>query len=97
MNEVQLFNFENHEVRSLLINSEPWFVGRDVAEVLGYKKPENAIANHVDDDDKTTTLIQGIGSNYKSKTMIINESGLYCLVLSSKLPSSQEIQEMGNK
>lgn len=92
MNEVQLFNFENHEVRSLLINSEPWFVGRDVAEVLGYKKPENAIANHVDDDDKTTTLIQGIGSNYKSKTMIINESGLYCLVLSSKLPSAKKFK-----
>lgn len=92
MNEVQLFNFENHEVRSLLINSEPWFVGRDVAEVLGYKKPENAIANHVDDDDKTTTLIQGIGSNYKSKTIIINESGLYCLVLSSKLPSAKKFK-----
>lgn len=92
MNEVQLFNFESHEVRSLLINSEPWFVGRDVAEVLGYKKPENAIANHVDDDDKTTTLIQGIGSNYKSKTMIINESGLYCLVLSSKLPSAKKFK-----
>lgn len=92
MNEVQLFNFENHEVRSLLINSEPWFVGRDVAEVLGYKKPENAIANHVDDDDKTTTIIQGIGSNYKSKTMIINESGLYCLVLSSKLPSAKKFK-----
>ena len=92
MNEVQLFNFENHEVRSLLINSEPWFVGRDVAEVLGYKKPENAIANHVDDDDKTTTLIQGIGSNYKSKTMIINESGLYCLVLSSKLSSAKKFK-----
>ena len=92
MNEVQLFNFENHEVRSLLVNSEPWFVGRDVAEVLGYKKPENAITNHVDDDDKTTTLIQGIGSNYKSKTMIINESGLYCLVLSSKLPSAKKFK-----
>lgn len=92
MNEVQLFNFESHEVRSLLINSEPWFVGRDIAEVLGYKKPENAIANHVDDDDKTTTLIQGIGSNYKSKTMIINESGLYSLILSSKLESAKKFK-----
>ena len=92
MNEVQLFNFENNEVRSLLINSEPWFVGKDVAEILGYKKPENAIANHVDEDDKTTTLIQGTGSNYKSKTMIINESGLYSLVLSSKLPSAKKFK-----
>jgi anti-repressor protein len=92
MNEVQLFNFESHEVRSLLINSEPWFVGRDIAEILGYKKPENAIANHVDDDDKTTTLIQGIGSNYKSKTMIINESGLYALIFGSKLESAQKFK-----
>lgn len=92
MNEVQLFNFENHEVRSLLINSEPWFVGKDVASILGYKKPENAITNHVDDEDKTTTLIQGTGSNYKSKTVIINESGLYSLVLSSKLPSAKKFK-----
>lgn len=93
MNELQVFkNQEFGSVRTLVINSEPWFVGRDVAEVLGYKKPENAIANHVDDDDKTTTLIQGIGSNYKSKTMIINESGLYCLVLSSKLPSAKKFK-----
>lgn len=92
MNEVQLFNFENHEVRSLVIDSEPWFVGKDVASILGYKKPENAITNHVDDEDKTTTLIQGTGSNYKSKTVIINESGLYSLVLSSKLPSAKKFK-----
>lgn len=93
MNELQVFkNQEFGSVRTLVINSEPWFVGRDIAEVLGYKKPENAIANHVDDDDKTTTLIQGIDSNYKSKTMIINESGLYCLVLSSKLPSAKKFK-----
>lgn len=93
MNELQVFkNQEFGSVRTLVIDNEPWFVGRDIAEVLGYKKPENAIANHVDDDDKTTTLIQGIGSNYKSKTMIINESGLYCLVLSSKLPSAKKFK-----
>lgn len=92
MNEVQLFNFENHEVRSLLINSEPWFVGKDVAKILGYKKPENAITNHVDDEDKTTTLIQGTGSNYKSKTVIINESGLYALIFGSKLESAQKFK-----
>ena len=59
------------------------FVGKDVATALGYSKPENAIATHVDTDDKSTTLIQGTGSNYKSKVVIINESGLYTLVLSS--------------
>lgn len=57
-------------VRTLTINHEPWFVGKDVAEILGYAKPENAIANHVDEEDKTSTLIQGSGSNYKSKAEI---------------------------
>ena len=65
------------------------FVGKDVATALGYAKPENAIATHVDVDDKTTTLIQGTGSNYKSKVIIINESGLYSLILSSKLPQAK--------
>lgn len=84
--------FENPKfgaVRTMEVNGEPWFVGKDVAEMLGYAKPENAIANHVDDDDKTTTLIQGVGSNYKSKAVIINESGLYSLILSSKLESAK--------
>ena len=65
------------------------FVGKDVAMALGYAKPENAIATHIDADDKTTTLIQGTGSNYKSKVVIINESGLYSLILSSKLPQAK--------
>ena len=60
---------------------EPLFCGKDVAEALGYKKPENAIAMHVDGEDKTTALIQGSGSNYKSKTIFINESGLYALIM----------------
>lgn len=74
------------------INGEPWFVGKDVAAALGYKKPENAIANHVDKDDKTTTLLQGTGSNYKSNAVIINESGLYSLILSSKLESDKKFK-----
>lgn len=52
MNELQLFSFENHEVRSLLINDEPYFVGKDVAEILGYKNPRDAVNKHVDDEDK---------------------------------------------
>lgn len=80
------------ELRTVEIDGEPWFVGKDVAVALGYKKPENAIANHVSDEDKTSTLIQGSGSNYKSKATIINESGLYSLILSSKLPSAKEFK-----
>ncbi len=66
-----------------------WFIGRDASTILGYAKPENALSNRVDDEDKTTTPIQGNSSNYKSKTTIIDESGLYSLILSSKLPSAK--------
>lgn len=75
---IKIFNnAEFGEVRIFEKNGEPWFVGRDVCNILGYAKPENAVASHVDEDDKTTTLIQGTGSNYKSKVILINESGLY--------------------
>lgn len=91
MNEVQLFNFENHEVRSLLINSEPWFIGKDVADVLGYKNQNDALSKHVDGEDKDTIAIRdSIGRN--RNTPIINESGLYSLVLSSKLPSAKKFK-----
>ncbi|MCW8106125.1 phage antirepressor [Lactobacillus mulieris] len=92
MSELQIFNFNGTDIRTLTIDNEPYFVGKDVAEVLGYKKPENAVANHVDEEDKTTTLIQGTGSNYKSKTVIVNESGLYSLIISSKLPTAKKFK-----
>ncbi|UTB81029.1 phage antirepressor [Staphylococcus carnosus] len=92
MNELQTFNFEDLPVRTLTVDEEPYFVGKDVAKILGYLKPANAIANHVDDEDKTTTLIQGTGSNYKSKAVIINESGLYSLIFSSKLESAKRFK-----
>ena len=92
-NKITVFeNPEFGEIRSLLIEGEPWFVAKDVASALGYLKPENAIAMHVDDEDKTSTLIQGTGSNYKSKTKIINESGIYSLVFSSKLPAAKRFK-----
>ena len=91
MNEVQLFNFENHEVRSLLLNNEPWFVGKDVADVLGYKNPNDALSKHVDSEDKDVIAIRDtIGRN--QKLVSINESGLYSLVLSSKLPSAKKFK-----
>lgn len=93
MNELKIFqNSQFGTIRTLSINNEPWFVGKDVASILGYAKPENAIANHVYEEDKTSTLIQGSGSNYKSKAIIINESGLYSLILSSKLPRAKEFK-----
>lgn len=93
MNNLQIFKSPDFgQVRIIQQNGEPWFIGKDVAEILGYKKPENAIAVHVDDEDKTTTLIQGTGSNYKSNAVIINESGLYSLILSSKMPKAKEFK-----
>ena len=91
MKEIQTFNHEMFgQIRTMTQeDGQIMFVGKDVATALGYSKPENAIATHVDSEDKTTTLIQGTGLNYKSKAVIINESGLYALVLSSKLPQAK--------
>lgn len=90
MNELQLFSFENHEVRSLLINDEPYFVGKDVAEILGYKNPRDAVNKHVDDEDKGVAKCDTLGG--VQELTIINESGLYSLVLSSKLPSAKKFK-----
>ena len=93
MNELQIFQHEKFgKIRAIMIDGVVWFVGKDVAAMLGYKKTQNAIAVHVDAKDKTTALIQGTGSNYKSKTVLINESGLYSLVLDSKLEQAIEIR-----
>ena len=91
MDKIQIFKHKLFgEIRTLTNeNGETFFVGKDVAQALGYVKPENAVAIHVDAEDKTSTLIQGSGSNYKSKTIIINESGLYSLILSSKLSQAK--------
>lgn len=93
MSELQIFNSpEFGQVRTIVKNGEVWFVGKDVATALGYSNPSNAVVTHVDDDDKTTYLNQVSGSNYKSKTAIINESGLFSLALSSKLPKAKEFK-----
>ena len=81
------------EVRTLTTEKgETFFVGKDVASALGYKNPSNALQAHVDSEDKTSYLIQVSGSNYKTNTLFINESGLYALVLSSKLPQAKEFK-----
>ena len=91
MNELQVFkNQEFGSVRSLVINNEPWFVGKDVAESLGYTATEKAIRTHIDGDDKGVTEMDTPGG--KQKVVIINESGLYSLVLSSKLPSAKKFK-----
>ena len=84
-NEIEVFQNEQFgQLRAMLGHEgEPLMMGTDVAKRLGYKNPSNALQVHVDKEDKTSTLIQGSGSNYKSKAVLINESGLYSLILSS--------------
>lgn len=94
MNELQLFNFENHEVRSLLLNNEPWFVGKDVADVLGYSNSRKALNDHVDAEDKEVLTSRNVTlENIPNRGItVVNESGLYSLILSSKLPSAKKFK-----
>ena len=91
MKELQLFsNPEFGAVRAVDIDGEPWLVGKDVAQVLGYNDTDQALRKHVDDEDKLTRQIDGSGQG-RSMT-IINESGLYALALSSKLPGARKFR-----
>lgn len=91
MNELQIFKSEEFgEIRTIEIDNEPWFVGKDIAAALGYAAERNAIASHVDDDDKLTHKIDASGQ--KREMTIINESGLYSLVLSSGLPNAKKFK-----
>lgn len=95
MNELQVFkNQEFGSVRTLVVNSEPWFVGKDVAEVLGYKNTKDALVKHVDSEDKEILKSQNATfENIPNRGMtIVNESGLYSLILSSKLPSAKKFK-----
>lgn len=90
MNDLQIFqNPEFGTIRTMLINDEPWAVGKDVATALGYVNPHKAIRDHVDDEDRTVNdsfTVNGTALN------LINESGLYSLILSSKLPSAKRFK-----
>lgn len=93
MSDIKIFdNPEFGKIRTIDRDGEPWMVGVDVAKALGYATPRNAIASHVDEEDKTSALIRGTGSNYKSMAILINESGLYSLVLYSKLPTAKKFK-----
>lgn len=96
MNELAVFNNEEFgEIRTITIDGEPWFVGKDVADVLGYSNSSKAILTHVDSEDKTFLMMDIADSQNgnvpigQTKTAIINESGLYSLIISSKLPNAK--------
>ena len=92
MKELQLFNFENQEVRTLTIDEEPLFVGKDVAEILGYSNPRKALKDHVDEEDKKdgVTIRDSIGR--EQTPILINESGVYALIFGSKLPNAKKFK-----
>ena len=91
-NNVLDFQFEGHDVRAIAIDGEPWFVGKDVAEALGYSNTRKAIRDHLDDDEKMEERIV-TPSRGKQKMTLINESGLYSLILSSKLDSAKKFKK----
>ena len=91
MNELKIFeNPDFGKVRTMEIDGEPYFVGKDVAEILGYSNPQKAIREHVDDDDKGVNEMVTPGG--AQQLVCINESGLYSLILSSKLPKAKEFK-----
>ena len=92
MEEIKLFKFEGNEVRTLKINDEPYFVGKDVAEILGYSNTRKALQDHVDLEDKKdgVTIRDSIGRS--QRPTIITESGLYSLILSSKMPNAKRFK-----
>lgn len=95
-NKIKLFNFNNQKVRTLVINDQPYFVGKDAAEILGYKNTKDALSKHVDDEDKLGSQIATSGQN---RTMtVINESGLYDLIFdASRQSNSSEIKARAKK
>lgn len=90
MNEIMKFNFEGKNIRTMLIENDPWFVGKDVARTLGYSNPQKAIRDHVDNEDRGVNEMDTPGG--KQDISIINESGLYALIFGSKLPSAKKFK-----
>lgn len=91
MNELQIFNSEEFgDIRTVTIDNEPWFVGKDVATALGYKNTADAIGKHIDTDDKLTSQIAIAGQ--RRDVVVINESGVYALIFGSKLESAKRFK-----
>ena len=96
MNNLQIFNNEEFgQVRTMVIDGEPWFVGKDVAEALGYSNSSKAVSTHVSEEDRILKTIEADSQNgnvVKTQTAFINESGLYSLIFSSKLDSAKKFK-----
>lgn len=91
MNEIEIFKYENKEIRTKVINEKIYFVGKDVVDILGYQNGSRDINRHVDEEDRIKTMI--FDGNQDKETIVINESGLYSLILSSKLESAKKFKK----
>lgn len=93
MSELQIFKSEKFgEIRTVAINEEAWFVGKDVAVILGYSNPRDAISKHVDDEDRCDGVAIRDSIGREQFPVLINESGLYSLILSSKMPNAKKFK-----
>ena len=95
MNEIQLFNFGNSAVRVVMYGTPQvaWFVAKDVCDILGYANHRDAIAKHLDNDEKIVSRIATPSNGGYSNVLLINESGLYCLILRSNMPKAKEFRK----
>ncbi|APT48970.1 phage antirepressor [Bacillus safensis] len=92
MNQVQqIFNYHDQEIRTVLQDGQPFFIGKDVADILGYSNPRKALSDHVDEEDKDGVTIRDAIGRQQTMTAI-NESGLYSLILSSKMPDAKKFK-----
>lgn len=100
-NELQNFSFNGQKVQVIMMENEPYFLGKEVAEILGYSIPQKAILTHVDEEDVKTLKYKAFSKTEKAKLWegkdfsdkkLINESGLYSLIIASKLPSAKKFK-----
>ena len=91
MNEISIFHFQGSEVRIVNVNDEPWFVAKDLCDILGYANPSKAIADHIDDDDKLNN--ESLSSLGQRGGWLVNESGCYSLILRSNMPEARRFKK----
>ena len=92
MNDIQLFNYEENAVRVIIRDGRPWWIAKDVCDILGYSNVTKALNDHLDDDERNTLTIR-YGNRGNPNVNIINESGLYCLILRSNMPKAKQFRK----
>lgn len=96
MKQIQAFNFEDTQVRTILLDETPWFVGKDVATILGYARPQKAVQDHVEKEDKREDIVNLSQASQNGTrpqlTLLVNESGVYDLIFNSKLPTAKKFK-----